>query len=100
MKAIIVTGGKQYYVEEGSVIYVEKLDVEAGKKVSFDKVLMANGEVGHPYLNNVVVEGEVVKQRKAKKIKVFKYVQKNNYHRTQGHRQPYTKVEIKAIKNI
>ncbi len=100
MKAIIETGGKQYNVEEGTILYVEKLDVEAGKKVSFDKVLMANGEVGHPYLNNVVVEGEVVKQGKAKKIKVFKYVQKNNYHRTQGHRQPYTKVEIKAIKNI
>ena len=97
MKAIIVTGGKQYYVEEGSVIYVEKLDVEAGKKVSFDKVLMANGEVGHPYLNNVVVEGVVVKQGKAKKIKVFKYVQKNNYRRTQGHRQPYTKLVIKKI---
>ena len=100
MKAIIETGGKQYNVEEGTILYVEKLDVVAGKKVSFDKVLMANGEVGHPYLNNVVVEGEVVKQGKAKKIKVFKYVQKNNYHRTQGHRQPYTKVEIKAIKNI
>ncbi len=100
MKAIIETGGKQYNVEEGTILYVEKLDVEAGKKVSFDKVLMANGEIGHPYLNNVVVEGEVVKQGKAKKIKVFKYVQKNNYHRTQGHRQPYTKVEIKAIKNI
>lgn len=100
MKAIIETGGKQYNVEEGTILYVEKLDVEAGKKVSFDKVLMANGEVGHPYLNNIVVEGEVVKQGKAKKIKVFKYVQKNNYHRTQGHRQPYTKVEIKAIKNI
>lgn len=100
MKAIIETGGKQYNVEEGTILYVEKLDVEAGKKVSFDKVLMANGEVGHPYLTNVVVEGEVVKQGKAKKIKVFKYVQKNNYHRTQGHRQPYTKVEIKAIKNI
>ena len=100
MKAIIETGGKQYNVEEGTILYVEKLDVEAGKKVSFDKVLMANGEVGHPYLNNVVVEGEVVKQGKAKKIKVFKYVQKNNYHRTQGHRQPYTKVESKAMKNI
>ena len=100
MKAIIETGGKQYNVEEGTILYVEKLDVEAGKKVSFDKVLMANGEVGHPYLNNVVVEGEVVKQGKAKKIKVFKYVQKNNYRRTQGPRQPYTKVEIKAIKNI
>lgn len=100
MKAIIETGGKQYNVEEGTILYIEKLDAEAGEKVNFDKVLMANGEVGHPYLNNVVVEGEVVKQGKAKKIKVFKYVQKNNYRRTQGHRQPYTKVEIKSIKNI
>lgn len=100
MKAIIETGGKQYNVEEGTILFVEKLDAEAGEKVNFDKVLMANGEVGHPYLNNVVVEGVVVKQGKAKKIKVFKYVQKNNYRRTQGHRQPYTKVEIKSIKNI
>ena len=100
MKAIIETGGKQYYVEEGTVLYVEKIDAAPGEKVKFYKVLMANGEVGHPYLNNVVVEGVVVKNGKAKKIKVFKYVQKNNYRRTQGHRQPYTKVEIKAIKNI
>ena len=100
MKAIIETGGKQYNVEEGTILYIEKLDAEAGEKVNFDKVLMANGEVGHPYLNNVEVEGVVVKQGKAKKIKVFKYVQKNNYRRTQGHRQPYTKVEIKSIKNI
>ena len=71
MKAIIETGGKQYNVEEGTILYVEKLDVEAGKKVSFDKVLMANGEVGHHYLKKVVVEGEVVKQGKAKKIKVL-----------------------------
>ncbi len=100
MKAIIETGGKQYNVEEGTILFVEKLDAEAGETVNFDKVLMANGEVGHPYLNNVQVEGVVLKQGKSKKIKVFKYVQKNNYHRTQGHRQPYTKVEIKSIKNI
>lgn len=100
MKAVIETGGKQYNVGEGTVLYIEKLDTKDGEKISFDKVLMANGEIGHPYLNNVVVEGVVVKSGKAKKIKVFKYVQKNNYRRTQGHRQPYTKVEIKAIKNI
>ena len=100
MKAVIETGGKQYNVAEGTVLYIEKLDAKDGEKVNFDKVLMANGEVGHPYLNNVVVEGVVVKNGKAKKIKVFKYVQKNNYRRTQGHRQPYTKVEIKAIKTI
>ena len=100
MKAIIETGGKQVLVEKGSVIYVEKLDAEAGSEVVFDKVLMANGVVGKPYLTNVTVTGNVVKHGKSKKIKVFKYNQKKNYHRTQGHRQPYTKVEIKAIKNI
>lgn len=98
MKAIIETGGKQYYVSEGSVIYVEKLDAEAGSKVKFDRVLMVDGNVGSPYLNNATVEGEVVKHGKMKKIKVFKYNQKKNYRRTQGHRQPYTKVEIKTIK--
>ncbi len=97
MKAVIETGGKQYYVEEGSVIYVEKLDQEAGNKVKFDKVLMVNGNPGRPYLTNVEVVGEVVKNGKNKKIKIFKYNPKKNYHRTQGHRQPYTKVEIKKI---
>lgn len=97
MKAVIETGGKQYYVEEGSVIYVEKLDAEAGSKVNFN-VLMLNGVVGHPYLDNVSVVGEVVKHGKNKKIIVFKYNQKKKYRKTQGHRQPYTKVEIKSIK--
>ena len=100
MKAVIETGGKQYYVEEGTILYIEKLDVEAGKKVNFDKVLMVNGTTGHPYVKGVLVEGEVIKHGKTKKIKVFKYNQKKNYRRTQGHRQPYTKAEIKAIKNI
>ena len=97
MKAIIETGGKQYYVDLGSEIYVEKLDVEAGNEVVFDKVLMVNGVAGKPYLNNVVVKGEVVKQGKQKKVVVFKYRQKNNYHKKQGHRQPYTKVKITSI---
>ena len=95
MKAVIETGGKQYYVEEGTVLYVEKLDAEAGKKVTFDKVMMANGVVGHPYLSNVTVE--VVKHGKQKKIIVFKYNAKKKYRKKQGHRQPYTKVEIKKI---
>ena len=98
MKAIIETGGKQYYVELGQEIYIEKLDTEAGKEVVFDKVLMVNGVAGKPYLNNVVVKGEVIKHGKQKKIVVFKYKQKNNYHKKQGHRQPYTKVEITALK--
>jgi len=99
MKAVIETGGKQYYVEEGTVLYVEKLDVEAGKEVVFDKVLMANGALGRPYVQNVTVVGEVVKHGKNKKIKVFKYNPKKKYRKTQGHRQPYTKVEIKSIRN-
>ena len=97
MKAIIETGGKQYYVENGSEIYVEKLDVEAGKEVVFDKVLMINGVAGKSYLTNVVVKGEVVKHGKQKKIVVFKFRQKNNFHKKQGHRQPYTKVRITSI---
>lgn len=98
MKAVIETGGKQYYVEQGSVIYVEKLDVESEKEINFDKVMMANGVVGHPYVSNVVVSGKVLKHGKSKKIKVFKYNAKKNYHKTQGHRQPYTKIEITSIK--
>ncbi len=97
MKAIIETGGKQYYVELGQEIYIEKLDTEAGKEVVFDKVLMVNGVAGKPYLNNVVVKGEVIKHGKQKKVVVFKYKQKNNYHKKQGHRQPYTKVKITSI---
>ena len=97
MKAVIETGGKQYYVELGQEIYVEKLDNEAGKEVVFDKVLMVNGVAGKPYLTNVVVKGEVVKHGRQKKVVVFKYKQKNNYHKKQGHRQLYTKVKITSI---
>lgn len=96
MKAVIETGGKQYTVENGTVLYVEKLDVEAGKTVKFDKVLMVDDKVGTPYLD-ASVTAEVEKHGKNKKIKVYKYNQKKNYHRTQGHRQPYTKVVIKKI---
>ena len=98
MKAVIETGGKQYYVEEGTVLYVEKLDVEPSKEVVFDKVLMVNGVPGNPYLENIQVKGTVIKHGKQKKIKVFKYNPKKKYRKTQGHRQPYTKVEIKSIK--
>lgn len=99
MKAIFVTGGKQYYVQEGDVIYVEKLDAEAGKKVVFDKVLMANGVSGNPYVKGATVEGEVVKQGKGKKLTIFTYVpNKKSTRKKQGHRQPYTKIEIKKIK--
>lgn len=98
MFAIIQTGGKQYKVSEGDTIYIEKLDVEAGDKVVFDKVLMAGDKIGSPLLDGAVVEGVVEKQGKAKKIIVFKYKAKKNYRKKQGHRQPYTKVEIKSIK--
>ena len=98
MKAVIETGGKQYYVEEGTELYVEKLDAEVGSKVDFDKVLMVDGAFGNPYLSNAKVTGEVVKHGKDKKIVVFKYVPKNKYRKKQGHRQPYTKVLIDSIK--
>ena len=98
MKAVIETGGKQYYVEEGTVLYVEKLDVEAGKEYTFDNVLMVNDKVGNPYVKGAKVVAEVVKHGKAKKVVVYKYNAKKNYHKKQGHRQPYTKVEIKSIK--
>ena len=99
MKAVVETGGKQYYVQEGSVIQVEKIDAKEGSTVALDKVLMANGVTGRPYLANVLVKAKVLKQGKAKKVKVYKYVQKNNYHKTQGHRQPYTRLEILSIEN-
>ena len=99
MKAILETGGKQYSVEEGSTIYIEKLDVEEGKKIVFDKVLMANGVVGNPYVDGASVEGKVVKNGKGKKIHIFTYKpNKTSTRKKQGHRQPYTKVEITKIK--
>ena len=98
MKAVITTGGKQYYVEKGSVIYVEKLGLEEGSKVDFTEVLMLDDKVGTPYLTNVVVKGEVLKNGKQKKVIVYKYNAKKKYRKKQGHRQPYTKVEIKEIK--
>ena len=98
MKAVIETGGKQYLVEEGKVLYIEKLDAEAGSEITFDKVLMADGVLGKPYVKGATVTAVVDKTGKAKKVLVFKYNSKKNYRRTQGHRQPYTKVTIKSIK--
>ena len=100
MYAIIETGGKQYRVQVGDVINVEKLDVEVGKTVKFDKVLV-QGEgqelmVGTPY-TGTVVEGKVVGAGKGEKVIIFKYKAKKDYHKKQGHRQPYTQVEITAI---
>ena len=101
MYAVIETGGKQLRVEEGKEVYVEKLDAKEGEKVTFDNVLLVGGDklsVGNPYVANASVEAKVVKHGKQRKIVVFKYKPKKNYHRKQGHRQPYTKLEITGIK--
>lgn len=102
MYAVIEACGKQYKVTKGDVVFFEKLDVEEGKKVTFDKVVLVSDEgkieVGAPYVKGMKVEGKVVAHGKGKKIVVFKYKAKKNYRRKQGHRQPYTKVEITAIK--
>ena len=98
MNAVIKVGGKQYYVTEGAEIFVEKLDCNVGDVVNFDQVLMLDAKVGNPYLTGVTVQGEVLKNGKAKKIKVFKYKSKDRSNRvTQGHRQPYTKIKITKI---
>ena len=99
MKAIFVTGGKQYYVSEGDVIYVEKLDAEAGQTIEFKEVLCVGDKTGTPYVKGATVEGEVLKQGKGKKLTIFTYVpNKKSTRKKQGHRQPYTKIEIKKIK--
>ena len=88
MNAIIKVGGKQYLVNEGSEIFVEKLEANAGDKVNFNQVLMIDDKVGTPYLTNASVEGEVIKNGKNKKVIVYKYKQKSRANRrTQGHRQ-------------
>ncbi len=100
MYAIIETGGKQYRVQEGDVIRVEKLKAEAGEVVNFDHVLvLGEGEgakVGTPYTGDVV-EGKVVESGKGKKVIIFKYKAKKDYRKKQGHRQPYTAVEILSV---
>ena len=102
MYAIIEACGKQYKVAEGDVVFFEKLDTEEGKKVTFSNVVLVSDEgkveIGNPYVKGYKVEGKVVSHGKGKKIVVFKYKAKKNYRRKQGHRQPYTKVEITAIK--
>jgi len=101
MYAVIETGGKQYKVQQGDTLYVEKLDANEGDVVKFDKVLLVNKEdglvVGTPFVSGAVVTAKVEKQGKGKKIIVFKYKPKKNYRRKQGHRQPYTKVTIESI---
>ncbi len=101
MYAILETGGKQYKVSEGDVIYIEKLGLADGEKVTFDKILAVGGDsltVGAPYVAGATVEATVEKTGKQRKIKIFKYTPKKGYRKRQGHRQPYTKVTIGAIK--
>ncbi len=102
MYAIIESCGRQYKVSEGDVVFFEKLDVEEGKKITFDNVVLLSDkkkvEVGAPYVKGVKVEGKVIAHGKHKKIIVYKYKPKKNYRKTQGHRQPYTKIEITKIK--
>ena len=101
MYAVIETGGKQYRVAEGDVVSVEKLNVEAGDMVKFDKVLALSDEngitVGTPYIEGMAVEGKVLENGKGKKVIIFKYKNKKDYRKKQGHRQPYTMVEITSL---
>ena len=101
MKAIIVTGGKQYTVSEGDVLYIEKLNAEEEATVKFDEVLAIldgeNSKIGAPVVEGACVEAKVVKNGKGKKIDVFKYKAKKGEKKHIGHRQPYTKVEITKI---
>jgi large subunit ribosomal protein L21 len=99
--AVIETGGKQYKVTEGDILFIEKLGVEDGEKVTFDKVMaLSDGEkttVGAPYVEGTTVEGKAIETGKGKKVIIFKYKAKKDYRKKQGHRQPYTLVEITAI---
>ena len=101
MVAIFETGGKQYKVTEGDIIYIERIASQEGDDVAFDKVLAvidgAESKFGAPLVNGATVTAKVVRNAKAKKIMVFKYKAKKNYRRRQGHRQPYTKVQIQTI---
>jgi len=100
MYAIIETGGKQVKVEKGQEIYIEKLGVDAEDVFTFDKVLFVGGDnvkVGVPFVEGATVKATVVKNGRGKKITVFKYKAKKNYHRKLGHRQPYTKLVIDEI---
>ena len=101
MYAVIKTGGKQYRVQQGDVIFVEKLNAQADEAATFDEVLLVGdadqSKVGTPVVEGAKVEGKVLAQVKGKKIVVYKYKAKKNERKKQGHRQPYTKVEITAI---
>ena len=101
MKAVIVTGGKQYTVSEGDVLFIEKLNVEAEEAVKFETVLAVldgeNTKIGAPVVEGAAVEAKVLKNGKGKKLTILKYKAKKNEKKKMGHRQPYTKVEITKI---
>ena len=101
MYAVIKTGGKQYRVQQGDVIFVEKIDAQADEQVTFEEVLLVGNDgetkIGTPVVAGAKVEGKVLAQVKAKKVVVYKYKAKKGERKKQGHRQPYTKVEITAI---
>ncbi|ASI54074.1 50S ribosomal protein L21 [Metamycoplasma hyosynoviae] len=100
MFAIIETGGKQIIVKAGDIIYIEKIEGKEGDEIKFASVLATNEEIGTPYLKNVVVTGKIEKQGKAKKIVVYRHNPKSTHKRKLGHRQPYTRVKILAIKGV
>ncbi|MFW5889282.1 MAG: 50S ribosomal protein L21 [Bacillota bacterium] len=100
MYAVIETGGKQVRVEEGQEIFVERLDVEVDQEYTFDKVLMVGGnktKIGKPYVKGATVTAKVIKNSRSKKIIVYKYIRRKDYHKKQGHRQPYTKLTVEKI---
>ena len=103
MYAVIETGGKQYRVQPGDVISVEKLNVEAGEEIKFDKVLVmgegADVKVGTPYLD-AAIKGKVVENGRGRKVIIYKYKAKKDYRKKQGHRQPYTMVEITEVGGV
>ena len=100
MYAIIKTGGKQYMVEKGDVLAVERLDAESGDKVMFDEVLAVGNEgelqIGNPVVAGAKVEATVIENGRGRKVIVFKYKPKKDYRKKQGHRQPFTKVRIES----
>ena len=101
MYAVIETGGKQYKVSEGDIIFVEKLEVAEEEVITIDKVVAVSSEnginVGAPYVSGASVSAKVLKQGKDKKVVVFKMKSKKGYRKKQGHRQPYTKIQIEKI---
>ena len=101
MYAVFTTGGKQYKASANDVLYIEKLDVEAGSVVTFDEVLLigedGNVTVGDPFVKGAKVEAKVEKNGKGKKVKIFKYKPKKGYRKRAGHRQPYTKITVTSV---